>query len=80
MKSISVSSLKAHLSAKLKEVQKGSRIVVLDHKRPIAMLAPLEEEPLFTREAEQRYRYKALEPITQVDPVEIMRKEREDRW
>ncbi|MCF7949958.1 MAG: type II toxin-antitoxin system Phd/YefM family antitoxin [Spirochaetia bacterium] len=38
MKTISVSKLKAHLSAELKEVKKGSRIIVLDHRHPVAIL------------------------------------------
>ncbi len=79
MKTVSISYLKAHLSAKLKEVQKGSRIVILDHKRPVALLSSLEEEPLFTREAERKYLYRKLEPITPIDPLEKLQEEREDR-
>ena len=80
MKSISVSKLKAHLSAELKEVQNGSRIIILDHKHPVAIVGPYEEEPLFAREAEQPYTYKELEPLTTIDPVEKIEEERSDRW
>lgn len=80
MKTISVSKLKAHLSAELKEVKNGSRIIILDHKHPVAIVGPYEEEPLFAREAEQPYTYKELEPLTTIDPVEKMEEERSDRW
>jgi antitoxin (DNA-binding transcriptional repressor) of toxin-antitoxin stability system len=80
MKTISVSKLKAHLSAELKEVQQGSRIIVLDHRHPVAILGPYEEEPLFVREAQQSYSYKELEPLTTVDPLDKMEEERSDRW
>jgi antitoxin (DNA-binding transcriptional repressor) of toxin-antitoxin stability system len=80
MKTISVSKLKAHLSAELKEVKKGSRIIVLDHRHPVAILSPYEEEPLFAREAQQPYSYKELEPLTTVDLLDKMEEERSDRW
>ena len=80
MKTVSVSKLKAHLSAELKEVKKGSRIIVLDHRHPVAILAPYEEEPLFVREAQQPYSYKELEPLTTGDHLDKMEEERSDRW
>lgn len=80
MKTISVSKLKAHLSAELKEVKKGSRIIVLDHRHPVAVLGPYEEEPIFAREAQQPYLYKELEPLTNIDPFNKMEEERSDRW
>ncbi|MFP4490530.1 MAG: type II toxin-antitoxin system Phd/YefM family antitoxin [Spirochaetaceae bacterium] len=81
MKTISISKLKAHLSKELKEVKKGSSIIVLDHRHPVAMLSPYEEEPLFVREAQQPYSYKELEPLTTVDLLDKMEEEeRSDRW
>jgi len=80
MKTISISKLKAHLSAELKEVKKGSSIIVLDHRHPVAILGPYEEEPLFVQEAQQHYSYKELEPITTGDLIEKMREERSDGW
>jgi prevent-host-death family protein len=79
METISISSLKAHLSAKIKEVQNGSRITVLDHRRPVAVLTPLEEEPLFVREASSTYSFKQLKPLTDIDPLEKLQAEREER-
>lgn len=80
MKTISISKLKAHLSAELKEVKKGSRIIVLDHRHPVAILGPYEEEPLFVRKAQQPYSYKELEPLTTGDLLEEMKAERSDKW
>lgn len=80
MKTISISKLKAHLSTELKEVKKGSCIVVLDHKHPVAILGPYKEEPLFVREAQQPYSYKELAPLTTIDPLDKMEEERADRW
>jgi len=68
------------LSAELKEVRKGSRIIVLDHRHPVAILSPYEEEPLFVREAQLPYSYKALDPLTTVDPMDKLEEERADRW
>jgi antitoxin (DNA-binding transcriptional repressor) of toxin-antitoxin stability system len=44
MKRLSVSYLKAHLSAELKAVQAGETVVVMDRDHPVARLAPLGEE------------------------------------
>ncbi|MBL7007147.1 MAG: type II toxin-antitoxin system Phd/YefM family antitoxin [Spirochaetia bacterium] len=80
METISISELKSHLSAELKKVQKGTRIIVLDHKRPVAELIPTELEELFVREAETLYAYRTLTPITDQDPVSELDEERSDRW
>jgi antitoxin (DNA-binding transcriptional repressor) of toxin-antitoxin stability system len=50
MKDISVSELKAHLSRYLRMASRGVRIVVKDRDDPVAMLGPLESEPLTWRE------------------------------
>ena len=80
MQTISISELKSHLSAELKKVQNGTRIVVLDHKRPVAELIPTETEELFVREAEIPYVYKTLTSITTKDPGLELTDERSDRW
>ncbi|RKX79945.1 MAG: hypothetical protein DRP87_01375 [Spirochaetes bacterium] len=79
METISVSKLKAHLSAELKKVKKGVRIVVVDHKRPVAVLSPFESEPLFLQEASKTYEYRELSPLTHTDPLVKLNEEREDR-
>lgn len=80
METISISKLKAHLSAELKKVPNGTRIVVLDHNHPVAELVPAESEALFVREAERNYTFEVLDPITSKSPDELLREERSDRW
>ncbi|NBF40172.1 MAG: type II toxin-antitoxin system prevent-host-death family antitoxin [Spirochaetes bacterium] len=80
METISVSELKAHLSGELRKVKSGARIVVLEHKRPVAVLAPYEEETLIAREAAEPYEYRDLNSLTDVDPATLLEAEREDRW
>lgn len=80
MQTISVSQLKAHLSAELRKVKNGSRTVVLEHNRPVAVLSPYEPEPLVVREATDDYEPGELTPLVQRDPLELLTEEREDRW
>lgn len=80
METISISNLKTHLSAELKKVQKGTRIIVLDHSRPVAELVPTEIEELFLSVAEQKYTYRPLSPLTGKDPLHDLEEERSDRW
>jgi antitoxin (DNA-binding transcriptional repressor) of toxin-antitoxin stability system len=44
METISISNLKTHLSATLKEVVSGIRYVVMDRDHPVAALIPYTEE------------------------------------
>lgn len=80
METISVSSLKAHLSGELKKVKNGARITVLEHKRPVAVISPIEEEPLFSKAAQRPYEYRELSPLTDIDPLAELEKDRADRW
>jgi hypothetical protein len=54
--------------------------VVLEHKRPVAVLVPYEGEALIAREAAEPYEYRDLTPLTDVDPATLLQAEREDRW
>ena len=80
METISISKLKAHLSAEIKKVRNGTRIVVLDHNHPVAELVPTESENLFAREAQTDYVYEELSPLTTKDPSDALEAERADRW
>lgn len=80
MKTISVSTLKAHLSAQLRKVEAGDRIIVLDHKRPVAVLAPYAEESIVAQAARTPYLYHDLRPLTDVDPAALLEEDRGDRW
>ena len=44
METISISNLKTHLSATLKEVVNGIRYVVMDREHPVAELIPYSEK------------------------------------
>jgi prevent-host-death family protein len=77
--SISLSSLKAHLSAELKKVERGERITVVDHKRPVAVLSPVAAESLFVREATATYECPELEPLIGTDPLSYLDEDRGDR-
>jgi prevent-host-death family protein len=80
METISVSALKAHLSAELKKVKTGTRITILEHKRPVAVISPIEEEPLFIKEADRPFRCRDLTPLTDIDPLIELEKDRGERW
>ncbi|WP_304226362.1 type II toxin-antitoxin system Phd/YefM family antitoxin [Gracilinema caldarium] len=80
METISVSKLKAHLSAELKRVERGIELTVVDHKRPVARLAPLNRDSLFVREAQGSYEYKDLEPLVKQDVMQALEDERDESW
>lgn len=80
METVSVSELKAKLSAKLKRVQAGHVLTVVDHRHPIANIAPLEGEGLFARESDKPYTYRDLGPLMQGDPLASLAEERKDSW
>ena len=80
METISISGLKTHLSANLKKVQNGTRIIVLDHKRPVAELIPTDTEELFLSVSEKKYSYRPLPALTEKDPLTELEEERKDRW
>jgi len=80
METISVSKLKTHLSAELKRVQTGLALVVVDHRRPVAVLSPIQSDTLFVKEASARFTYEALTPLVATDPVVLLDLERADSW
>ena len=80
METISVSQLKAHLSAELKRIEGGLVLTVVDHKRPVATLSPVQEDALFVREASTRYTYEPFEPLIERDPVTLLDEERRESW
>jgi antitoxin (DNA-binding transcriptional repressor) of toxin-antitoxin stability system len=80
METISVSRLKAQLSAELKRVQSGIVLTVVDHKHPIANIVPLETEDVFTREAGASYVCRSLPPLMSIDPLVGLEEERRESW
>ena len=82
METISVSKLKAHLSAELKKVRAGATITVTDHNHPVAKIVPVEPElePLEMIEATGKFVYEPLEPLIEGDILKSLEEERSDRW
>jgi len=80
METISISRLKAQLSAELKRVQAGQVLTIVDHRHPIANLVPLESEGLFAREAGVPYAFRELSPLMADDPLTALGEERKDSW
>ncbi|MGQ0504950.1 MAG: type II toxin-antitoxin system Phd/YefM family antitoxin [Myxococcaceae bacterium] len=51
---VSVRELRDHLSACLRKVERGQRLTVTDHGRPVAEILPLSERQLSPRERLER--------------------------
>ena len=75
-----MSDLKAHLSAELRKVKAGEELVVLEHRRPVAVVRPYRGEALVLRETETAYTPTRLVPLTTADPAELLNEERSERW
>jgi len=80
MKTTSVSSLKAHLSEMLRAVKAGEEVVVLEHRRPVAIIRPHGADSMILREATATYAPRELSPLTATDPVDALQDERSERW
>ncbi len=84
MKAMKIAELKDGLSATLRSVQKGVRVLVTDRDRPIAMLVPIEDEEGFASTLPKRpfssirdKKYKA--PKKRIDPLAALLIERGER-
>lgn len=80
VRTIAIATLKAHLSAEVKKAAAGERIVVVEHRRPVALLTPLPTGLTVSRKAKARYRYRDLKPLVSRDPLVPLTEERADRW
>lgn len=80
MQTTSVSNLKARLSEMLRAVKSGEEVVVLEHRRPVAVIRPHTGDPMVVREPTESYTPGALEPLITTDPVTALGEERADRW
>lgn len=80
-----VSEFKAHLSEYLRHVQNGDEITILDHKRPIAKVVPIETESLKDRLGIIPAKKKTFRDIRpkglklDIDPAQYVIEDREDR-
>jgi antitoxin (DNA-binding transcriptional repressor) of toxin-antitoxin stability system len=80
MKTTSVSNLKAHLSEMLRAVKAGEEVVVLEHRRPVALIRPHSGDSMILREASTTYTPGELSPLIATDPRDALSDERADRW
>lgn len=79
METISISNLKAHLSATLKEVVNGIRYVVMDREHPIVELIPYSEKPRLVVRSPLTKAKKinnAFKGKVNLDPVEYLLQDR----
>ncbi len=82
METISVSQLKAHLSEELRKVEAGASILVLDHKREVAILVPVkpkEEEEFWLPREIKPFVFIEHEPFSTIDPMMYLEEDRADR-
>jgi antitoxin (DNA-binding transcriptional repressor) of toxin-antitoxin stability system len=79
MKTIAIADLKAHMSAEVKKASAGEKIIILDHKRPVAMMVPLQDDLQIADPAEGTYRFRKLSPLIHKDPLAALLEERGDR-
>ena len=57
MKTISISKLKAHLSAEIAKVRNGQELIVTDHDMPVAIVKPyIVDQDLIIEHATMRLR------------------------
>jgi len=80
MEAISISSLKTHLSSELKRVQRGMRLIIVDHHKPVAVIGPLPDSIPLTRSARKDYLVRPLKALSSIDPLPLLAAERDDRW
>ncbi len=80
MKTINISTLKTHLSAELKKVRRGERLVVMDRDVPIAELIPYSTpERLVIRAPLGKLRVPRQLKGTGLDPRVALQEDRESR-
>lgn len=79
MKTIAIAQLKATLSANIKRVHGGEPVMILDHRRPVAVLAPLPSDIEYVSRSTKPYVYKRLLPLIATDPLVYLEEERGDR-
>lgn len=80
MRTIAIAELKAHLSAEVKKAHKGEVVVIVDHRRPVAMIGPVAEELRYRSRASKTFVVRELAPLVARDPLIALHEEREESW
>ncbi|MBI5509966.1 MAG: type II toxin-antitoxin system Phd/YefM family antitoxin [Deltaproteobacteria bacterium] len=83
MKTITISSFKAHLSAELRKVRRGGRVVISDRDTPIAEVIPFraEQSTAVSVRAPNTVPFVVPQPTVRIDhdPVEYLLEDRNRR-
>ena len=58
----------------------GEQVVVLEHRRPVALIRPHNGDSMILREATATYTPRELSPLTAVDPRDALNQERAETW
>ena len=81
VKTINISSFKAHISEELQSVRKGARLVILDRDNPSAEVIPYkaDQPSLISRPPKRTLEFRKLEIVVDSDPLELLMEERGTR-
>lgn len=79
-RTVAVAELKAHLSAELRRVQGGETTVIVDHRKPVALLSGLDPTPKYARRRRGPFVWREFEPLTTGAIQALIDKERTDSW
>lgn len=81
MRTINISTLKAHISAELRRVRAGERLIVLDRDIPVAEVVPysLETRAVMIRPPKHRLVYPKSSFSVKTDPIQYLMEERSKR-
>lgn len=64
----------------LRAVKAGEEVLVLEHRRPVALIRPHSGESMIVREATTTYTPGELSRLTTTDPRDTLNDERAERW
>ncbi|MFO1470964.1 MAG: hypothetical protein U1F27_08020 [Turneriella sp.] len=79
MQEITVSQLKAHLSAEIKKLKKNGGVQIVQRDVAVARLLPIAENTPLTFQRKTNKNFKLLKPVVEMkgDPIAILLEERQ---
>ncbi|HRW25808.1 MAG TPA: type II toxin-antitoxin system Phd/YefM family antitoxin [Spirochaetia bacterium] len=79
-RTVAIAELKAHLSAELRRVQEGETTIIVDHRKPVAILSGLDPTPKYAYRRSGPFVWREFEPLTTAAIQALIEKERADSW
>lgn len=78
MQEITVSQLKAHLSAEIKKLKKNGGVQIVQRDVPVARLIPIADHTPLTFQNKTNKSFKLLKPVVELesDPVALLLEDR----